>query len=53
MLGVVAVGAFLGGALTTDARVTNSPESERAYDLQAERFSAEAPTEIIVVRLSG
>ena len=49
----MAVGAFLGGALTTDAEVTNNPESQAGYDLQDELFPqrfADVPTELIVVR---
>src|SRR5918992_1742848 len=53
VLAVVAVGAFLGGALSTEARVTNDPESLRAYDLVEERFperSRSETTELIVIR---
>jgi uncharacterized membrane protein YdfJ with MMPL/SSD domain len=53
VLAFVAVVAFLGGALTTEGEVTNKPESEQAYTLQAERFPQHAEqvaTELVVVR---
>jgi RND superfamily putative drug exporter len=53
VLAVVAVGAFLGDALSTEARVTNNPESERAQALLEERFPERfesVTTELIVVR---
>jgi uncharacterized membrane protein YdfJ with MMPL/SSD domain len=53
VLAVVAVGAFLGDGLSTEARVTNDPESERATDLIAESFPERfqnATTELVVVR---
>ncbi len=52
-LAVVAVGAFLGDGLSTEARVTNDPESDRAYELIEERFPERlenASTELVVVR---
>jgi uncharacterized membrane protein YdfJ with MMPL/SSD domain len=51
VLAVVAVGAFLGDGLSTDAHLTNNPESERAYDLIGAHFPAqEFTTELVVVR---
>jgi uncharacterized membrane protein YdfJ with MMPL/SSD domain len=53
ILAVVAVGAFLGGSLSTEARVTNDPDSLRAYDVVEERFPERArseTTELIVIR---
>ena len=53
VLGVVAVGALLGDRLSTEARVTNDPESERAYDLIGEQFPERfenVTTELVVVR---
>jgi putative drug exporter of the RND superfamily len=53
VLAVVAIGAFLGDSLSTEARVTNDPESELAYDLIHQSFPERAKnmtTELIVVR---
>jgi uncharacterized membrane protein YdfJ with MMPL/SSD domain len=51
VLAVVAVGAFLGDGLSTDAHLTNNPESERAYDLIGAHFpSSEFTTEVVVLR---
>jgi uncharacterized membrane protein YdfJ with MMPL/SSD domain len=53
VLAFAAVVAFLGGALTTEGEVTNNPESEQAYALEAERFPQHAEqvaTELVVVR---
>lgn len=51
LLAVVAVGALLGGALTTEGSVTNNPESEQAYTLEAERFpQRDFTTELVIVR---
>jgi putative drug exporter of the RND superfamily len=53
LLAVVAVGAFLGDALSTEARVTNDPESLQAEALIEERFPERfesQTTELIVVR---
>ena len=38
VLSVAAIGGLLGSALTTDAEMTNDPESYRAYDLLREHF---------------
>jgi uncharacterized membrane protein YdfJ with MMPL/SSD domain len=38
LLAVVAIGALLGGALTSEGTVTNNPESERAIDARARAF---------------
>ncbi|MEX0674143.1 MAG: MMPL family transporter [Gaiellaceae bacterium] len=47
----VAVAALLGDGLSTEAHLTNDPESERAYDLIGAHFPAsEFTTEIAVVR---
>ena len=44
-------GALLGGALTTEGRLTNNPESERAVDARAQAFpGGSRATEAIVVR---
>jgi uncharacterized membrane protein YdfJ with MMPL/SSD domain len=51
VLAVVAVGAFLGDGLSTDAHLTNNPESQRAYDLIGAHFrSDDFTTELVVVR---
>jgi uncharacterized membrane protein YdfJ with MMPL/SSD domain len=53
VLAFVAVAAFLGGSLTTEGEVTNNPESEQAYALEAERFPQRVEgvaTELVVVR---
>lgn len=46
------IGAFLGGALGNEADLTNHPESERAWDVQAEHgfFFGEEPHEFVTVR---
>jgi RND superfamily putative drug exporter len=54
---VVTIGALLGDALTTDAEITNDPESYQAYRLLAERLppspgDASYGTEIVLVRSS-
>jgi RND superfamily putative drug exporter len=50
-LALVAIGALLGGALTTEGRPTNNPESERAEDARAQAFpGGSRATEAIVVR---
>jgi uncharacterized membrane protein YdfJ with MMPL/SSD domain len=47
----VAIVAFLGDGLSTEAHLTNDPESERAWDLIGAHFPAsEFTTEIAVVR---
>src|SRR6266536_1218178 len=54
VLAVVAIGALLGGALTTEGNPTNNPQSERAKDVREAAFpaasSAAAITDIIVIR---
>jgi putative drug exporter of the RND superfamily len=51
VVAVLFVGAFLGGALTSEAEVTNDPESLQGYDLIAERFpQRQFTTELVVVR---
>jgi RND superfamily putative drug exporter len=48
---VVLVGALLGGNLTSEGKVTNDPDSLRAYDLQSERFpQQEGFDELVIVR---
>jgi uncharacterized membrane protein YdfJ with MMPL/SSD domain len=51
ILALVAVGALLGDALTTEGRPTNNPESERAVDVRAQAFPGRSrATEAVVVR---
>ena len=53
VLAVVVIGALLGGALTTEGKPTNNPQSERAKDLREAAFPASsgaAVTDIVVVR---
>jgi len=48
-----AVASLLPGALSTEGRVTNNPDSERAYDIEAARFpehSRDVTTELVIVR---
>jgi RND superfamily putative drug exporter len=47
-----AIGILLGGALTTEGKPTNNPQSQRAKDALAQAFppSAGAATDIVVVR---
>jgi putative drug exporter of the RND superfamily len=50
---VVAIGALLGGALTTEGNPTNNPQSQRAGDVLSAAFPATAGaavTDIVVVR---
>jgi putative drug exporter of the RND superfamily len=52
-LALVAVGALLGGSLTTEGKPTNNPESERALDVRERAFPAssrDAVTDVVVVR---
>jgi len=52
---VVAIGALLGGALTTEGNPTNNPQSQRADDVLSAAFPATAGaavTDIVVVRSS-
>ncbi len=52
LLAVAAIGGLLGDALTTDARMTNHPESYRGYDVLREHFppSSDYVNELVVVR---
>src|SRR4029077_2006151 len=53
VLAVVAIGALLGGALTTEGNPTNDPQSQRAEDALAAAFPptvGAAVTDVIVVR---
>jgi len=51
VLAVAAVATFLGDGLSTDATLTNNPESERAYDLIGAHFpGGDFTSELIVVR---
>ena len=52
VLAVGAVAGLLGDSLTTDAEMTNDPESYRAYDVLREHFppSCDYVTELVVVR---
>jgi RND superfamily putative drug exporter len=55
LVAFVAIGALLGGALTTEGKPTNNPESERAEDVREAAFpaaSSAAITDIVVVRSS-
>jgi uncharacterized membrane protein YdfJ with MMPL/SSD domain len=51
--GVVAIGALLGGALTTEGNPTNNPQSQRAEEALDRAFpptASSAMTDIVVVR---
>ena len=51
VLAVVLIGTLLGGALTTNIKVTNNPESIRADNLIKERFgTGDQSTALVVVR---
>jgi putative drug exporter of the RND superfamily len=53
VVGVVAIGALLGGALTTEGNPTNNPQSQRAEDALDRAFPptvSSAVTDIVVVR---
>jgi predicted RND superfamily exporter protein len=52
VLSLGAIGGLLGSTLTTDAEMTNDPESYRAYDLVQEHFppSTDYVNELVVVR---
>jgi RND superfamily putative drug exporter len=55
VLGVVAIGALLGGALTTERHPTNNPQSQRAKGVLSAAFPPTgnaAVTDIVVVRSS-
>ena len=50
---VAAIGGLLGSTLTTEAEMTNDPESYRGYDLIAEHFPPEPDryvSEVVIVR---
>jgi RND superfamily putative drug exporter len=50
---IVAIGALLGGALTTEGKPTNNPQSQQAKDAREAAFpatSSAAITDIIIVR---
>jgi uncharacterized membrane protein YdfJ with MMPL/SSD domain len=52
VVAIVAIGALLGGALTTEGNPTNNPQSERAKDAREAAFpvsSAAAITDVVVV----
>jgi uncharacterized membrane protein YdfJ with MMPL/SSD domain len=52
-LAVVAIGALLGGSLTTEGKPTNNPESERALDARERAFPPNGRTtvtDVVVVR---
>jgi RND superfamily putative drug exporter len=52
-LAVLAIGALLGGSLTTEGKPTNNPESERALDAREGAFPPDrrsTVTDILVVR---
>jgi putative drug exporter of the RND superfamily len=53
VVAVVGIGTLLGGALTTEGKPTNDPQSQRAEDALARAFPATASaavTDIVVVR---
>jgi RND superfamily putative drug exporter len=53
VLAVLAIGALLGGALTTEGNPTNDPQSQRAEDALAAAFPptvGAAVTDVIVIR---
>jgi RND superfamily putative drug exporter len=53
LLAFVAIGALLGGALTTEGKPTNNPQSQRAKDLREAAFpagSSAGMTDVVVVR---
>src|SRR5262245_5391776 len=55
VVAVVAIGALLGGALTTEGNPTNNPQSERAKEALSRAFAPSAGvavTDIVVVRSS-
>jgi uncharacterized membrane protein YdfJ with MMPL/SSD domain len=52
VIAVVAIGALLSGALTTEGKPTNNPQSQRAKDVREAAFpasSAAAVTDVVVV----
>src|SRR5262249_42156976 len=53
LVAAFAIGALLGGALTTEGNPTNNPQSQRAKDVLAQAFppsTGAAVTDIVVVR---
>ena len=53
VVAVVAIGALLGGALTTEGNPTNNPQSQRAKDVREAAFPAASTasmTDVVVVR---
>ena len=53
VVGVVAIGALLGGALTTEGNPTNNPQSQQAEDALSRAFpptASAAVTDVVVVR---
>ena len=53
VLAILAIGALLGGALTTGGNPTNDPQSQRAEDALAAAFPptvGAAVTDVIVIR---
>src|SRR5215472_9079242 len=51
----VAIGALLGGALTTEGKPTNNPQSQRAKDIRESAFPAASSagmTDVVIVRSS-
>jgi putative drug exporter of the RND superfamily len=55
LVAVVAISALLGGALTTEGKPTNNPQSERAADAVSAAFppTVATVTDIVVVRSPG
>jgi putative drug exporter of the RND superfamily len=52
LLAFVTIGALLGGALTTEGKPTNSPQSQRAKDIREAAFpaaSSAAITDVVIV----
>jgi RND superfamily putative drug exporter len=49
VIAFVAIGALLGGALTTEGKPTNNPQSQRAKDLREAAFPA-GVTDLVIVR---
>ena len=48
-LAIVAIGALLGGALTTEGEPTNNPESERALEARAQAFPGRRPASDAII----
>ena len=53
VLGVLAIGALLGGALTTEGNPTNNPESQRAEEAINDSFPAATTAAITDIVSSG